>query len=680
MTRQEGRTRSRRRDERGVALIATVLAIVVLSALGAGMLTITLSDTGNTSRLGRDLRALSAADAGVENVIKELWADYVAEDCTTCTFPKSPGVAGDLNTYIDFLNREGVPEGTSYSLLTNQPLSGDVTIQQVSVTRTDTADGVTLAVNSVGNAASRQVTVDATIRVEGRLFPGFNYGLLANNVNCIMCHARFDNVSRYYNKDTSMYGKFDRVKIAALQNLMIRTGSADSVIAGTLYTPGGYTDNKGTPLTAAEIQSATLDAYNFDSDPNSPTAGKIIQDGSGNMTVEDLVPASGDPLPPLENLYLGYPTDPEGQVDGELPTSFPAPVTDSNGNRLVDLAEWSAKASTATGNLSGGVLYGVPAGSNFTGSALPGSGTMSSVDQNYTGNLILVGTSGDPLVINGTVAVDGDVVITGTVKGTGTILASGNIYVVGDTTYADCTSGGDRTYGVACDGTKNTLALTAGENILIGDYLTPKGGNNNDVNSLDSGGPPGSKAPASFTQSELTLFNKAEYAKAQADPSYVPRYYQLRDGDPVYLFTGSGEHGDKYDSKFTAFSPNPGDAVVSLSPQASGAGATPWISEQTLKQLWINDNNARASGTPFQIDGLLYSSNAVFALTRKDTNTNGTMRLNGAMVSADVGVLVPGTDAAGFGLQLNYDQRISTLLKLKDPELVRLVRRAWKVL
>lgn len=651
---------------------------MVLSALGAGLLTITLSDTGNSTRLGRDLRALYAADAGVENVIKRLWADYVAEDCSACPSRKGPRQRGDLNSYIDFLNREGVPLGTSYPLLTNQSLYGDVRIQRVNVIRTDAADGVTLTVNSVGNAASRQVTVEATIRVEGRLFPGFNYGLLANNVNCIMCHARFDNVSRYYNTDAKLYGTFDRVRVAALHDLMIRTASANSVVAGTIYTTGTIRDDEGNVL--SDLKDTTLDGYQFDSN------GKIIQDGLGNPTKVDLVKTTGDPLPSLGNLYVNYPTDPAGQVDGELPTAFPAPFTDSNGNRLVDSSEWSAKAAQAKGTLSGGVLYGVPAGSNFTGSALPGGGTVASVSQTYTGNVVLVGTAARPLVITGTVAIDGDVVIAGKVKGTGTILAKGNIYIVGDTTYADGTSGGRRTYGLASDGTKNALALTAGKNILVGDYLTPKAGDINDVTSLDpgrAGVDPKSKAIAdnsSFTQSVLTRFNKAEYDKAQANPTYIPRYYRLREGDPVYRWTGPGEHGDRYDATFTAFTAQTGAAVVSLSPQATGAGGTPWISEQTLKQIWINDNNSRASGTPFQIDGLLYSSDAVVALARKESKTKGRMRLNGAMVAADIGVLVPGTDAAGFGLQLNYDQRISTLLTLKDPEQVRLVRRAWKVL
>ncbi len=676
---RQGDTRSRRDAERGVALIATLLAVVVLTVLGLGMLTVSLTDTRNTTRLGQDLQALYAAEAGVENVVKQLWADYIAEDCTSCTYPKGPGEVGILNGYIDFLNRSGINDGGTYSLLTGQSLLGGVTIEQVTVTRTDDSESVSLAVISDGTAGERQVRVQEAFQVEGELFKGFDYALLANNINCIMCHARFDNVKRDYNSDPSQYGSFDRVKVAALEDLMVRSASADSIVAGTLYTTGTIRDNAGNPLT--DLVSTTVDGYQFDSN------GKIVEDASGNPTRVDLSKATGDPLPPLENLYVDYPIDPADQVDGELPKSLPAPFPDNNGDRLVDHSEFVEVASETQGKITGGVLYGVPAGSGYSSGTLPSSSTADlagGLNQTYTGNLILVGTEANPLTCAGDVAVEGDVVVAGKVKGQCEILATGNIYLVGDTTYADGTSGGNRTFGRAADGTKNALALVAGKNILIGDYLTPKKGNIDDPVDLDSGGPQIDAdgeieaVNSSFTQSELTLFNKAEYQKAQADPSYTPRYYQLRDGDPIYRYAGIGEHGSKYNSDFLAFTSSAGDAVVSLSPAATGAGGTPWISESVLKQIWINDNNNRPAGTPFQIDGLLYSRNAVFALSRRDSHTEGQMRLNGAMVAADIGVLVPGK-TGGVGMQLNYDQRVSTLLKLRDPERVRLVRHSWKL-
>ncbi|MFQ5859785.1 MAG: hypothetical protein ACE5LU_29670, partial [Anaerolineae bacterium] len=105
MTRCQGNTRPRRGDERGAALIATLLVIIVLTVLGIVMLGLSITDTQNTMRIDEDLQALYAADAGVENVVNQLWAAYVGEDCSTCTYPKDPGQIGTLNSYVDFLDR-----------------------------------------------------------------------------------------------------------------------------------------------------------------------------------------------------------------------------------------------------------------------------------------------------------------------------------------------------------------------------------------------------------------------------------------------------------------------------------------------------------------------------------------------------------------------------------------------
>ena len=48
---------------------------------------------------------------------------------------------------------------------------------------------------------------------------------------------------------------------------------------------------------------------------------------------------------------------------------------------------------------------------------------------------------------------------------------------------------------------------------------------------------------------------------------------------------------------------------------------------------------------------------------------------NGAMVAADVGVLVPGN--GGVGLQLSYDQRLKEFLKIKDTSKILMVQEMW---
>jgi len=689
--RYERNVRSRAGKEQGVALIATLLTVIVLSGLGIAALSLTMADTSNTARYGGDVRALYAAEAGTENVVKQLWADYVASDCTIgCVDPKAGGAPANLASYIAFLDGLGIPnDGTTWIALQNQPLSGQAAIQQVTVTRTDAGDGVTLAITSVGTGGTRQVTIGETIKVEGQLFKGLDYAMFAENVNCIMCHARFDSAERFYNTNGALKGTFDRIKVATLEDLSFRTDAADSIIAGTLYTSGTIRDKNGTLLT--DLATTTLDGYQFDAN------GKIVESGAGNPTQVDLIKATGDPLSPLENLYVDYSSDPAGQVDGELPTNFPPPFPDSNGDRQVDSTEFATAEAKANGSVTGGILHGVPPGSSYGGGGgLPASSTADlsgGLNQTYSGNVILVGTDANPITCNGTIAVDGDVVINGKVKGECTIQAKGNIYVVGDTTYADGAQGINRTYGVAADGTKNTLGLVAGKNILVGDYLTTKNG------IIDAGqqvGPPvwdpGNAQwkydKASFTTSELTLFNKKQYEKAQADPSYTPRHYQLRHADPISRYVGTDEKGNTYDADFLAFTPNPTDAVITLSAAATGAGGVPWISESALKQIWDTDNANRAPGTPFQVDSLLYSNNAIFTLSRRSSNAQGQMVLNGALIAPDLGVLVPGhvigQDALGneinsVGLQLNYDQAVALLIKLKDNTVVTLGRRAWNL-
>ena len=83
----------------------------------------------------------------------------------------------------------------------------------------------------------------------------------------------------------------------------------------------------------------------------------------------------------------------------------------------------------------GGVAYGVPEGSTYGGSTFPtasneAAGALSNYGK-YDGNLMLLGSPSDPIVLDGEIAVDGDLLIRGTVKGTGQIFVKGNTYIAG---------------------------------------------------------------------------------------------------------------------------------------------------------------------------------------------------------------------------------------------------------
>jgi hypothetical protein len=315
-----------------------------------------------------------------------------------------------------------------------------------------------------------------------------------------------------------------------------------------------------------------------------------------------------------------------------------------------------------------------------------------------------------PLEINGTVYVDGDLVIRGKVRGNGKLVVRGNVYVLGDLTY-DCTATqGSSNCNYSRPETLPKFGLVAGGNILIGDYLTPKGGNITSLSSIDPGS---GKGDASFTMSEVTLFNRAELLKALADPNYRPRFYKLKGSTdptnltdrtdvPLYFWNDpTKEHGDSY-RDFTAlvgpgatyplvvrisstqtytfnsaaavqnFLTTRGAAIYSLGPNNN------WISESTLKGMWVTEiENSTRTPPALRTDGLLYSANAIFALARKKSKVQGQWDIRGSVVAADTGILVPGN--GGTGLNIYHDSRLKDFFTIRDNDKPVLRRSGWKV-
>jgi Tfp pilus assembly protein PilX len=65
------RTR-RQRDERGTALIVTLMATMLLTALSMAVIMVTNTETAITANYRNASEALYAADAGVERVVQDL--------------------------------------------------------------------------------------------------------------------------------------------------------------------------------------------------------------------------------------------------------------------------------------------------------------------------------------------------------------------------------------------------------------------------------------------------------------------------------------------------------------------------------------------------------------------------------------------------------------------------------
>lgn len=766
-----------RRDRRqGIALIFVMIAIIVI--LGAlGIVMTNVHSAMKNSDSAYDVAVLEqAAQGGIDMAVKKLWTDYLSSNGNTTgnwasykyylnntlAIPKNEdlnfnGVRdteetgnGDstFDQYATGYDHRGWPlPGLPKEI--KDPVTQRVisTIQNVFVARYDRVSQSVLTITAIAGVNGKTKTAVQVLEIGGSEWPGTQFAILANNISCILCHAEFHSLLLDRNTSATNFNTFDRIKVASLESMLVRKTEACSNVAGTFYTRGNVYDENRATYTASGLAASTLKAYNFNT-----TNGKIVQGTSGAMTQVSLANAgknSSGELNQFANLYLGYPSDKDKQTDGTLPGSFPAPYPDDNGNRTVDDAEFAVIVNSANGSIDftygpdapsngsikAGVAYGVAKGGAYSGTALPTASnsaldTLSSTGT-YSGNLILVGTSDDPIKIDKTVAVDGDVVIAGPIKGYGQLLVRGNAYVVGDVTYADAAG----SFGVDSDGNENAFALVAGGSIVMGDYLTVRGVNHTALNSdqypdwaqysistrdstltnsvtktvsgksvtealkwgyfdtysVDAGetvtGRQGQQY--SFTTAELMLFNNLELTKAVADSTYTPRFYGLRESQPndIYVFDSTEEHAVHYSragvKKLSAYITAKGYSTTILT-RAAYQYCNPsanWMSESTLRKIWYADEQTRPSaGRNFKFDGLLYSNNSIWCIVRSKTrhksNTNGSMDIRGGLLAADLGVFVPGNGST-VGLNLQYDPRVERFLEVRDTTKVTFSRSAF---
>lgn len=684
--------------QRGMALITVLIVIVGLAGLAAALLIRLTLENKSSEEYIRLQSAAIAAEAGLDYAADRLWHTYVLK-----LGKDLPQIAG----YREYLSELVQPGGVAKLLEKPIQLPNGAVVDQVLVERQDTGTETVLTVRSQANYLGRTRVVTQSFRCTGESFSGFDYALLANNISCVMCHAEFDNVERYYNTDPKKFGTFDRVKVASLESLIVRLNDSKSKIAGTLYTRGELLGTKGSsssgiskelfPITS--LAGSTFQGYQLD------TSGKIKQDTKGRLlnTKLDIAQTGKDGLlPKFGEVYANYPTNASEMTDGILPTEFPPIIADNNQNRQVDDEEWKIKVSeTPLGSVGGGVAYGVPNGKQLDTKGLPTKSNAAYENAKsgyYDGNLVLVGTAKEPIEIKGTLAVNGDVMIKGVIKGAGKILARNNIYFAGDTVYAD----GER-FGEASDGTENLMSYGAGGNIVVGDFLTPesyptKYGKNKiitfddsagpkfpsylSVDTMDLGSPMDQGYSASFAAAQMAMYNQAEYEKAQSTKGYTPRYYAVQPGGRIYRQSSDITMTD-YESwmaKEISAKETVNAQVKTLLP------ASKWITPEQFKLIWSNEEKNRSTNVEerFRIDGLLYTNNMIMgsahSMSKHKSRIRGTLEVRGAIVAADVGILAPGDSSARKneqGFRLYYDRRVRGYMPVssaKDLTLVRGVR------
>jgi len=806
------------RRRAGFAMVPTLLLVSGLAVFIMALVTATLAGNRAITYQADDYKMSSAVETAAILSMESVWSDFLIY--VNALPPNHPEYGREsINNFRDYMTSIGIDDrssdfdadgdgsvdlipsaddgvdvlpGASLPTKKGRVQVNNVNIDAVRMVRIDFNNDSTQLYLTVSASATRGEGLTNPIRnravqqvytIEPAEFSGFKYALLSNNVNCVFCHTNVDSVDRWYNRDSSLAGSFERIRVGTLESLMIRhndfgsdpTNSvindfdADSVIAGTIYSRGQATLVDGSAI--PDWDELSLKGLDFTYDP-------VEQEGfiDEPLDLSDLSPEAA-PHGPGGNLYLDYADEYSDQNDGAMPDYFPPPIPDDGGvdpgtgmpdlaaigNRLIDDAEFDKVAGQAQGAIVAGVVNVTAPGDSITTiaeySAAVFNGNQNSIQQRISGNVVLTGTEADPITINGTIAIDGDLIIQGVVHGKGAIIVRGNVYIPTDLAYLDGTdSGGNRTFGVDASGQENLLGLASGGSIMIGDYQRPSKwvadsssasgysvapvgttdtitGDKSATPTSATGSFPNQYGRFSFGMTEMALFNRREWSKTQAmlpgvggvmvanpgyDANYIPRYYNFGEGttipiqnksftpgtDSLYfdpnleLWLGSAadegaifwnddqltylEPGDTSDPNLFDASGNPVAVVQSLSPKDD------WIAPNIyqLAAEYFHANRGDLDDEPMNIDALIYTNNAVFSLVNRNTNFRGRMTLNGALVCADLGMLVPGNPGttAGnqssqssyqIGLQLNYDSRVKKLLNVTNPGKVQLKRTLW---
>ncbi|MBM3289646.1 MAG: hypothetical protein FJY92_05795, partial [Candidatus Hydrogenedentes bacterium] len=358
------------RHDEGMALVLVVFAVIVILAAGSVVFARVHTAKLRTDEVVASARLDEAVKAGVDLAIERIWNEYLENNGNTTgnlasylvfadnLVPHNEDLDGDGQQGPHELDSNGDGEFTSdpggIDIVTPDAgltLHSGEEIANVNLARTDDVTGTVYTITVSARIAGRTQTGAQTVRVSGAPFRGFEFGILANNINCIMCHAEINSLDLFRNTDPTLYGSFDRVKMAALESLMIRLNENISTeIAGTTYSRGSIYNESWSPLSANSIASSNFKAYNFSS-----TNGKLTQNGAGAMTVGNLVNAptdsNGKPQQ-FANLYMSYPTHEADMTDGTLPVNFPAPFPDDDGDKMVDQDEFDKVINSANGSIT----------------------------------------------------------------------------------------------------------------------------------------------------------------------------------------------------------------------------------------------------------------------------------------------------------------------------------------
>ncbi len=154
---------------------------------------------------------------------------------------------------------------------------------------------------------------------------------------------------------------------------------------------------------------------------------------------------------------------------------------DADGNPAFPGLDRDTIKGNASGSIQGGNILQVAAGTKWADRQTAAGG----ISKFYNGNLVLEGTPGNPIVLDGDVYVSGDVVIKGVVTGRGAIYSGRNMYVAGNltnlnkadkpgtgicSTIADDDAGRNECAVKNINAGRDETRLSACNNMVLGDY------------------------------------------------------------------------------------------------------------------------------------------------------------------------------------------------------------------
>ncbi len=279
-----------------------------------------------------------------------------------------------------------------------------------------------------------------------------------------------------------------------------------------------------------------------------------------------------------------------GDVEANSTNSALPQDTDGDGIPDFPPIKRAVALASANGSLSGGTIVALNPGQVLNATTLT-SAQVGNISRTHNGNLVLIGTPSNPIVLDKDIYVSGDVVIKGVVRGRGAIYTGRNLYIAGNVTYQNppskpgqgiCTGVTDPNQCARLNiaNGRDELRLAARGNTIVGDYTERNAS--------------GNLLPVDLRQS-------ADFYRAQFGFWSGNRYYDSQTGDELVLRNGryyDVEGSEVAASRVLTRTPNQSNPAqdaysYSFRPGSidSSGNFTGWISDDFYKNTLLGSSN-----------------------------------------------------------------------------------------